>query len=309
MPIVSAPRRALGKRSTRPRSLVKARPAGVIVFTRVRANCRGVRGCEQGRAHGALLSTARRARPRNRRGGEWGDEGCRRSAFYDDRVAGTRQADTRWAARRAPVVAARVDHGGLVRADPQTGKRVPHDVVEADGGCDGWEQRILAASEPDGRGEVTAGPRGASLDDAHDAVPLDAARVDLIGDRACGETGLGAVADSVPDDVDHSGGRERSLRGRHEPSSGADDDRRDLAERVTLVEVVVDDVDVLHAPQGVAHSDDDARATCAANHVPFEERVGVASHLYPEHLRKRRWLVRDRAVHKALAYDQPRALP
>src|SRR5437867_527709 len=263
----------------------------------------------------ALPSTARRARPRDRSPGERHDHGrratwpSRQATWLDHDGVPTPRADARRAVRRAPVVAARVDHGGLVRADPQTGKRVPHDVVEADGGCDGREQRMLATSEPDGRGEVTAGPRGASLDDAHDAVPLDAAGVDLIGDRACGETGLGAVADGVPDDVDHSGRRERSLRGRHEPSSGADDDRRDLAERVTLVEVVVDDVDVLHAPQVVPHSDEDASATCAANHVPFEERVGVASHLYPEHLRKRRWLVRDRAVHKALAYDQPRALP
>src|SRR6266540_1148961 len=168
---------------------------------------------------------------------------------------------------------------------------------------------MLAAPEPDGRGEVAACTRCASLDDVEDPIALNAPSVDLIGDRARRETGLRAVADDVPDNVDHSGRRERSLRGRHEPTSGADDDRSDLAERVTLVEVVADDVDVLHASQVVPHSDEDASATCAANHVPFEERVGVASHLYPEHLRKRRWLVRDRAVHKALAYDQPRALP
>jgi len=52
MPIVSAPRRALGKSSTRPRSLANPLAEGVIVFTRGRANCSVVRGHANGHREG-----------------------------------------------------------------------------------------------------------------------------------------------------------------------------------------------------------------------------------------------------------------
>lgn len=65
MPIVSAPRRALGKRSTRVRSLGRIRPGGVIVFTWVRGILLPSEAAEAPRAFfgpGRVASTVPRRR-------------------------------------------------------------------------------------------------------------------------------------------------------------------------------------------------------------------------------------------------------
>src|SRR5439155_1826573 len=113
------------------------------------------------------------ARVGDRRGGPGREPGSRGPCLHDDGVARP-DPGARRAARRAPIVTARVDWGCLVRAEAQAGLGVARDVIEAHHGCDLW---VNYGDTPDPN-RARKRPRsraGAGLDIADDRVPLDPA--------------------------------------------------------------------------------------------------------------------------------------
>src|SRR5687767_13597094 len=123
------------------------------------------------------------------------------------------------------------------------------DVVKTHGGRYRWNRNPRDAhSKPDRRWQVPRGRSRARLDEIDDAVPLDATRKDVVRDGVV-ETVLGAVANGVSNDIDDAGGCDGLLRGLQRNGGAAHFDCTDASDRVTFVDVVVQDIDVRVTPE------------------------------------------------------------
>src|SRR5437879_4645233 len=198
-------------------------------------------------------SAAGRVRARDR-GGRERRHHRRRGSSLDDDLPGSGPG-TRRAAWRAPPVAGRVQRRALGRADAQARVRVSNQVVEPHRGR--GRRKAAEAADPDRPLQVPRSRCGAVLNDVDDSVPLDPAGVELVVDRRGGQARRRAVADGVARDVHDAGRRHRVRRGRHNAGGRPNEDPARPAERVALVQVVVENVRVRFGPEVVTHAPPD----------------------------------------------------